>query len=188
MQNIIYLDVETGGLNPQNNALSSISVECEGDLRTWYIQPYGKTYEAQAIMVNGLSKEILTIKGQPLEIVFKELKQFFLQYTKTDKFGNLVKPKLCGHNLRFDLDFLREFYSAFGTTIFKFVDYHYLDTMHYAQVLNDLGQTKFITFKLVDIYRELFGEDSLSANAHTSDADILMTKKVRGFFIEKFGK
>lgn len=183
----IYLDVETGGFNPQDDALSSIAMRCDGKTKIWYIQPYGRNYNAQAIFVNGLTKEFLQANGKPLEIVFKEVLDYLRENTLTDKFGLNIKPKLIGQNLRFDIGFMEEFFKVFGISMFKYVDYHYLDTMFFAQMFNKLGYTDFKSFKLVELYKDIYGEDENTRNAHKADIDVLMCEKLMNFFM-KFRK
>lgn len=181
---LFILDCETGGLNPLRHSLSSVTLKHQDKIKTWFIKPYGKEYDARAIAVNGLTKEWLIINGQPLEVVFLEIFNFITENITQTQNTLYQKHTLAGHNVQFDVGFMKELFSSFGKNFMDYFDYHFIDTMHLAQSLNFLGFTNFKSFKLVNVYTDLFGEDELSRNAHKSENDVLMTEKALNKFKE----
>ena len=172
---ILCIDTETGGFNPKKDALCSVAVVLpNGDKpKEWFIYPYDKNYNENAMQVNNLSERILKEKG----ILLSQFKVEFLEYIKENfHCSTYGKIQLLGHNVSFDIGFLKEvFKKDFG---FWF-HYHFKDSMILANMLKDI---KYIPIKqsisLKELYIYLKGKDELSNNAHSSLADVIMSLEV----------
>lgn len=174
MDNILICDIESGGLSPTENGLCSVTLKVLGKdiIKTIIIQPeMGVEYHPKAFAVNGFTLERLKDLGLPVSQVTYEINKFI-----SDNF-NGIKPFVLGHNINFDIGFLDAFYKRNGGEKFSSrVNYHFMDTMMFAQLLHHADIKKHSKFKLTVVYKELFGEDF--ADAHTSSADVLATEKV----------
>lgn len=177
----LVLDVETGGLNSNTNAVCSVSFLFPGEIipKTIYIQPYGLIYEKEALEINGLTKEFLKDNGVPVED-FRIL--FVSEISKYFKPGQRIK--LLGHNISFDIGFLKRLLTEpLYNEIFH---YHFKDTMVLAHMFKDNNKfEKLESLSLFRVYRYLF-DDGMEQSAHKSDMDVMMTIKVYNKLIDTF--
>lgn len=128
MRPLIFVDVETGGLDPQNDALIEVAaVRMYGDLPPvmyhTHILPEGNM-SPKACEVNGYDEQVWRENGAiSLADAMKGLSKFFNESGK--------KAFFCGHNPRFDYEFLK---CAFKRAHLEFpaVDYHLVDTASLA--------------------------------------------------------
>jgi len=174
---IIVLDIETGGLNSQEDGICSISYKELGKevVFTHYIKPCEhKFYSSKALEINGLSLDKLENEGEDLFDVLDK----FLSFLTSVSDGNKWNVKLLGQNLKFDLGFLETAFKETMSSIFDFCHYHYKDTLFIADYLKDIGKINPRNLKLTTLYEYFFGKDILFKNAHTSEADVLMTERV----------
>jgi len=188
----LFLDLETGGFNAEDDAICSCSVMLSNGTRakTWFIKPYNKNYNSKAMEVNGLTKQFLIDNGVNLETFCLDL----IDYLENNFSSlNLGLIQLAGHNISFDIGFLHQLFNnendyAFridsltnSTVPYKFKDlfhYHFKDSMILANMLKDKGLIPLNqSISLKELYIYLFGDDELSKNAHTSLADVKMSIK-----------
>jgi len=172
---VLCIDTETGGFNPKEDALCSVAVVLpNGDnAKEWFIYPYDKNYNKKAIEVNGLSNNLLKDKGITINKFKIEFAEYLVENFHPSTFG---KIQLLGHNVSFDIGFLKE---ALGKDFKYHFHYHFKDSMILANMLKDI---KYIPIKqsisLKELYIYLKGEDELSKNAHSSLADVVMSLEV----------
>lgn len=175
----LVIDLETGGINPQTDAICSISYKILGEqykeVETHYIKPYGKNISEEALKVNGLTLEKLEKEGISLFEALDKLTSYLWIFSDKNKWN----IKLMGHNLRFDLGFLEQAFSELTKEkLFNYCHYHYKDTMLIADFLRDKKIINPEKIKLTTLYEYFFGYDELLKKAHTSEADVLMTEKI----------
>lgn len=170
MNELIYLDIETGGFNKYRDAICSITLKYKEESRTWYIKPYGKRYNNGAFAVHGITTRELYEKGIEPKAVIYEIHAFIITLTK----GNGM---FVGHNLHFDLSFLEVFFEEHQDNLYRNITYHYLDSMISANYLRYVGKINPPSLKLVDLYTMWFN-DGLEKKAHRSEFDVEMTQKV----------
>lgn len=176
MNNLFFLDIETGGFSKSRDAICSISLKYGDDMRTWFIKPYGKRYTKKALEVHKITLEELYEKGIEVKQVIKKIIAFIIYHNKDDNM-------FVGHNLHFDLGFLESLFDENGCSLYDNITYHYLDTMNTAIYLKKLGKINPKSLKLIDLYK-LFYDDGLEEDAHRSDIDVLMTEKVYNKLLE----
>ena len=172
---VLCIDTETGGFNPKEDALCSIAVLLpNGDsTKEWYIYPYNKNYNEEAMKINGLCLEFLRDNGVTIE----QFKIEFIEYIKENfDVSTYKKIQLLGHNVSFDIGFLKE---ALKEQYNLFLHYHFKDSMILANMLKDI---KIIpinqSISLKSLYIYLCGEDELSNNAHNSLSDAVMSLEI----------
>lgn len=143
---VFYLDTETTGLNPKINDIIQLSfiIEIDGIIKekqNFKMQPFNySSITEEALKVNGITLEQLKTLETPQEVYKKLIKILDIhidKYNKKDKFYS------AGYNVRFDMDFLREFFIKNGDKYYgSYFDYHFIDAMpmlflmEYAKKLN----------------------------------------------------
>ena len=143
----VVIDVETGGFNPNTDALLEIAaviIEIKGDGEfipgaSWryHVQPFkGSNIEAASLAVNGIDPY------HPLRPALPEkeaLTKIFQEVRRAVKDHNCTRAVLTGHNAFFDLNFLNA--AALRTDIKRnpFHPFSCFDTATLAGVA--LGQT-----------------------------------------------
>jgi len=177
----IVADFETGGLPSKDKAAFDVIALTEAcfvvvDLHElkivqtadWLVKPYykeGLEYSIGAQQATGITPKMLEEKGQPLDKVFKEMKEIIKKYSK-----GIELPIMVGHNWnKFDAPFIENMFSFFGEDFYKLVA-GYEDTMIW-------GGIKFLeseNYKLGTICSNL-GIELL--NAHRAVADTTATAK-----------
>lgn len=173
-----WLDSETLGLNAAEYPLVQLAAIYEGkEFNGYCYWPQTQTKEAIALLVNGWGvsgkrlddKELLT----PQELGDKFFT--FLAECRADA-GNQPLV-LAGHNVKFDLDHLDEFFKRLGVVGIRNVfNYHLFDTAGIAMLMKDLG--------IIEQYQRIaLGElcklfDVTLEDAHDALCDIRANKQL----------
>lgn len=182
MRNLIFLDVETGGLKPNIHGLCSIYLKdtYEGCDWGYDFYPQKKVYDYSAFKVNGFNLETLYKIGSSRERLIELI-------------GDLAKRNqyliFCGWNVQFDIDFILQVYrekrEKLPCPILA------LDLCEIAKKnikKKDLRKKEDVgveNHKLTTVYQYLF-DDFQKEKAHTAQYDVEMVEKLFLQF-EKFG-
>lgn len=125
------MDLETGGLSPNKCAVTEIAIivlDNNFNVVKKYgqiVAPYGEyEHQAKAMEITGLTMDVLMKEGKGYMTVYKEVEDIL----KSAKNGKR-KPVIVGHNIAFDLSFLREFFRFCGGDFDSLVEPVYIDTM-----------------------------------------------------------
>lgn len=176
VEKLLDLDCETGGFNPKTDALCSVSISLEDGRKekTWFIKPYNKNYNQEALIVNGLTIDFLNEKGVTLQTFITQ----FISYLESN-FKHSKDIHLLGHNINFDIGFIKEAFNDCGLKYKDYFHYHYYDTMQTALMLKRFGLIPdYVKVNLIGLYIYFFGRDELVENAHNSLNDLRMTRKI----------
>jgi len=190
---VLCIDTETGGFNPEKDALCSVSIMLVdgSNSKTWFIRPYEKNYDEKALRVNGLNKTFLKDQGVYLEEFALDLIKYCNKHFGKDNYGLI---QLLGHNVSFDIGFIKEMFNndldiTQNNKEFKYKDlfhYHFKDSMILANMIKDLGLIPIKqSISLKPLYEHLIGQDELSNNAHSSLADVTMSLEVYANILKK---
>jgi len=184
---ILTFDLETGGLDPVKNAVIQIAylieiegrIEAEGNLKC---KPFaGDILDPKALEVNGQKKSDILEYPDPRDQYKKLIAvfgRFIKKYDREDKFY----PS--GYNVRFDLDFLKEWFVKNGDPWFaSWQNWRAIDPFSIVQWLDARGEINLPNLKLSTVYKRFFGEDL--ENAHDALADVRAAKRLREYFDEK---
>jgi len=126
--NYIVFDCETGGLSPKRNPITEIAlIACEfGTFKEinrfeTFVRPYADlVIEEKALeMTNITLKEIN--QGIDYKELVKLLIQFFQLSTPRGGKGNRFYPILVGHNVSFDIGFVKEIFQFAGRNLHDYV-------------------------------------------------------------------
>lgn len=169
--NIVYLDFETSGLDPCRHAILQAAwiIERNGEVlqeRVFDVQPDRNDDLCMAALeVNGFDLPRCRA-GKFMSYVLTVFKQDCLQVTA---------PRLCGHNIQFDLSFLKEAADRAHENLFLYLDMQkFLDTAAIARYLDYTGKLSLINYKLTTL-SEHFG---IEHKAHDALGDIRATREL----------
>lgn len=194
-QKIIFIDVETTGVNPERNGVTQISGCIQigdevVDSFDYFVRPFPHDeIEDAALAVTGMNRrqflmpehpDFLAVAGQnfedPREIYNRMatmLGKHVSQYDKTDKF------QFVGYNAHsFDMPFMRRFFEKNGDRYFgSWFWYPCLDVMLvWAQILQP-ARTELKNFKLATVARHC-GIKVDDSRLHDSQYDIELTREL----------
>ncbi len=194
-QKLVFIDVETTGVNPERNGLTQISgcLQIGDEVKEsfdYFVRPYPQdAIEMAALEVTGMDRrqflppehpDHLAVPGQLFEDpkdIYVRLSTMFAkyasQYNKADKF------QFVGYNAHsFDMPFMRRFWEKNGDRFFgSWFWYPCLDVMLvWAQILQetraDLGN-----FKLATVAKHC-GIEVDDSRLHDSQYDIELTREL----------
>jgi DNA polymerase III epsilon subunit-like protein len=144
---LLVIDTETGGLNPECHAILSLAAVVYHDAPEEHIHLVIKDPEgllsSSALAVNGFTEERVNAEGvTPWEAV-QRLKALL---QKNDMRGRVT---LVGHNLPFDVGFLRRLYRLAGEDFDAQFSHGGLDTKVAALLLEQAGRISMETASLI---------------------------------------
>lgn len=196
----IIFDFETGGLDPNKNAVTEIAMLCVDGVKLQevgryesYIKPYLMEYEDNALKYTGLTLELLERKGKELSVVVEELTKAIDEWReKTDTTSHTKKPILVGHNVLFDIGFMQAIMKATGydyTRYFSTSDknfgtkrhIHYIDTVVISRMTWAADPT-MTSFNLTSCVNKAGLE---LVDAHKAMNDVVATKELFVNFVNR---
>lgn len=191
MNKIIFIDTETGGVNPEKAALIQLSGIIRIDKKdvekfNFYIKPFENSEVTEkALEVQGRTlKELKTDKYVEEKEVYKQfinlLDKYIDKYDRTDKFI------VAGYNVRFDVDILKAFFQRHGNNfLFSYLDSSMLDPLYSIRLLQIAEVLPVLENNKLETWCKHFGIEFV---AHDSLEDIEATKKLIGKLISLIRK
>ena len=191
MKKVLWLDVETTGLDCRKHGLREVGfiIEIDGvevDKGVFKINPY--TYTTKDVVIDDYALEISKVSIEDLEsydsssYCFKELMKKLVKYVNVnDKNDCFV---IAGYNVAFDIGFIKEWFKEMGL-LDSYKDlFHYksLDVFSLVFNLRLLGLNSAENDKL-ETMCNYFG---IGIEAHNALSDIEATKKLYELICEKF--
>ena len=191
MKKVLWLDVETTGLDCRKHGLREVGfiIEIDGvevDKGVFKINPF--TYTTKDVEIDDYALEISKVSIEDLEsydrvsYCFKELMKKLVKYVNVnDKNDCFV---IAGYNTAFDIGFIREWFKEMGLQDSYKDLFHYksLDVFSLVFVLRHLGLNSAENDKL-ETMCNYFG---IEIEAHNALSDIEATKKLYELICEKF--
>lgn len=177
---LLYLDLETTGLDPKENGIIQISgiIEidgCEKEIFDFRVQPFpGQIVTTEALEINNLAMEELKGYPKPKEVhkQFSDLLCTYInRYDKEDKFF------LVGYNTAgFDDEFLRAFYKNAGDQYYgSMIWWPSIDVAILAMNVIKENRHKFPNFKLATVAK-ILGIEVDETRLHDALYDIHLTR------------
>ena len=191
MNKIIFIDTETGGVNPEKSALIQLSGIIRIDKKdiekfNFYIKPFENSeVNEKALEVQGRTlEELKTDKYVEEKEVYKQfinlLDKYIDKYDRTDKFI------VAGYNARFDVDILKAFFQRHGNNfLFSYLDSSMLDPLYSIRLLQIAEVLPVLENNKLETWCKHFG---IELKAHDSLEDIEATKKLIGKLISLIRK
>lgn len=191
MNKIIFIDTETGGVNPEKAALIQLSGIIRIDKKdvekfNFYIKPFENSEVTEkALEVQGRTlEELKTDKYVEEKEVYKQfiniLDKYIDKYDRTDKFI------VAGYNVRFDVDILKAFFQRHRNNfLFSYLDSSMLDPLYSIRLLQIAEILPVLENNKLETWCKHFG---IELKAHDSLEDIEATKKLIGKLISLIRK
>ena len=180
---ILFIDTETGGLDCKTSALIQMSgiIRIDGkdvDKFNYFIKPFpGSEVNEKALEVQGRTKEEVMGSNYLSE---QEIYNDFIGKLDTyiDKFDKTDKFIVAGYNVKFDINFLNEFFRRNGNPyLFSYISGATLDPLSYIPLLQLLNKLPKLRNDKLGTWCEYF---NIPLDAHDSFNDIVATKKLIG--------
>ena len=191
MKKVLWLDVETTGLDCRKHGLREVGfiIEIDGvevDKGVFKINPF--TYTTKDVEIDDYALEISKVSIEDLKsydrvsYCFKELMKKLVKYVNVnDKNDCFV---IAGYNTAFDIGFIKEWFKEMGL-LDSYKDlFHYksLDVFSIVFALRHIGLNSAENDKL-ETMCNYFG---IGIEAHNALSDIEATKKLYELICEKF--
>lgn len=182
MNKIFWFDTETGGTDALKNGLIELSYLIEidkeivdkGSLKMNPLLIPNKTIEDQALEVNGLDRNEISLYPKPLDFyssLTNMLSKYVNRYDKLDKFIP------AGYNVHFDEFFLKQFFLDMGDNYYgSWFSYKFLDV--FPLVFHYVYQGKFPELNSYTLSNVAYVLGIESDNFHNAMEDILITRQV----------
>ncbi len=177
MKKVLYFDCETSGTDPKKNAIIQLAgmIEIDGEVKESFnfkIKPFPTDeIESAALAVNKITQQEMEGYPDPKE-AYRQIVALFGKYV--DKFDKTDKFIVCGYNVRFDIDFLKEFFEKNGDSyLFSWLGPQ-KDPLPVFSYLRAIGAIDSPDAKLGTICKVL----KIELDAHDALEDIVATKKV----------
>ena len=191
MNKIIFIDTETGGVNPEKSALIQLSGIIRIDKKDiekfiFYIKPFENSeVNEKALEVQGRTlEELKTDKYVEEKEVYKQFINLFDKYI--DKYDRTDKFIVAGYNVRFDVDILKAFFQRHGNNfLFSYLDSSMLDPLYSIRLLQIAEVLPVLENNKLETWCKHFG---IELKAHDSLEDIEATKKLIGKLISLIRK
>ncbi|ALF24748.1 3'-5' exonuclease [Fusobacterium nucleatum] len=191
MNKIIFIDTETGGVNPEKAALIQLSGIIRIDKKdvekfNFYIKPFENSEVTEkALEVQGRTlEELKTDKYVEEKEVYKQFVNLFDKYI--DKYDRTDKFVVAGYNVRFDVDILKAFFQRHGNNfLFSYLDSSMLDPLYSIRLLQIAEVLPVLENNKLETWCKHFG---IELKAHDSLEDIEATKKLIGKLISLIRK
>ena len=191
MKKVLWLDVETTGLDCRKHGLREVGfiIEIDGvevDKGVFRINPF--TYTTKDVVIDDYALEISKVSIEDLKsydsssYCFKELMKKLVKYVNVnDKNDCFV---IAGYNTAFDIGFIKEWFKEMGLQDSYKDLFHYksLDVFSIVFALRHIGLNSAENDKL-ETMCNYFG---IEIDAHNALSDIEATKKLYELICEKF--
>ncbi len=189
MSKVIWIDVETTGLNPDVHGLVEVGyiIEIDGEeieKEVFKINPltYSREVEidSKALEING--KSLYDLKSyedsnRVLELFLYSIGKHIDKTDKKDKF--VIK----GYNVGFDINFLMAWFKDCNNDYFgAWFSYKEIDVFALVKVLKDQNMFETENDKLLTICKHF----DIGLNAHNALDDIVATKKLYTILTDKY--
>jgi len=172
---LLFVDTETGGLNPNKHSLLSLAMVVWEDM---------EIIDSQEILINdgklSVTAEALSINKIDIEkhkqsaiSPSQAIDQLFIFISK--HFPEKRKITLAGHNVHFDVNFLRFFFSKNNENFSKFFSHRIIDTssiLYYLYLAGHLKHRAISSDEAFDLF-EIKVE-----GRHTALGDAIATAKL----------
>lgn len=176
---LLWLDTETTGLNREKCDIIQVAGiiiidGIEKERFNFHCQPINwENIEPVALEKTNMTVEKL--KEFPLpQLVYKNLIDLLNKYI--DKYNPSDKFYLAGHNVQFDMDFLKLFFNKMGDKFFgSYFHYKTVDLMAFCTILHTAGLISLTSWKLDEIAKYL--GINIDENLHDASVDVDITRK-----------
>jgi DNA polymerase-3 subunit epsilon len=175
---ILYFDCETTGTDPVRHDIIQFSgmMEVSGvvkDTLNIRMKPFSEeNIDPRALEVTGLTKEQVMSEQDP-EQAYRQIIQFFGKHI--DKFDRTDKFYPAGYNVKFDLDFLYNFFKKNKDDYFgSYCNWKAIDGLPLMHYMEWIGAVELPDYKLSTVCAHY----GISIDAHDAQSDIEATREL----------
>lgn len=135
---LLFIDTETGGLDPQKHSLLSIGVVVwdafEGELFSdeFYVNSEKYNVTKTAARLNHFDESVQHYSSLDPECIVEKLISI-----KEEYFKEYPSVPLAGHNIAFDIQFMKTMFSSCGRSFEKLFSHRSVDTYSIIKYLSD---------------------------------------------------
>lgn len=172
---LLFIDTETGGIDEKKHSLLSVgliyweNLEIKDTLEI-YIKEDRYEVTDEALKINGLDLKKVYSEGVNYKEAVQKINEFIKRNFKNEK------PVICGHNINFDIRFLKELYKKANFDYENYISYRSLDT---ASILKFLTLADKFNGKKINSLDDAIKYFELKTNKrHTALEDIKLTVKI----------
>lgn len=175
----LWIDFETGGLDPAVNGLTQLAFlieDTEGNViekGAYDIKPFeGSVVEPKALQVTGKTfDEVMSFEDEEaiLEDFLGILRKHINVLSRDENFT------IAGYNVQFDIKFLEAWMSRHHKKFFSYFNYHSVDPLAILRILRFEEETNLESLKLAVAYKAIFDEEF---DAHDALEDIVATQRI----------
>ncbi len=175
-KNYLYLDTETTNTDPKTGAIVEIGAICNNKEFHTFVKPHsGAKISQDAMDINDIS--LTSLQSAPTHTeAYKMLCEFMDQFV--DKYNPADKLILAGYNVKFDDDFLREFFLRAGD---RFLGSYRWPALYDVQVpaiaYLQTERSSMVNFRLGTVAKQL-GIDTSKYQMHNALDDIKITVEI----------
>ena len=191
MQNFVVIDTETGGVDPAIHSLLSVALvhwkpkKPPKEIINLFVNEGENIYMTlPAFNVNKIKKSYVRKHGlEPKDAVLA------IRGALNNTFGINREPViLCGHNVAFDIDFMKRLYKMAGEDLN--LDFEHRRTYDTASILYFLMSTELIPFERpkLDLLLNKCGIDCSIHSRHSALGDALATAEAFNALIDIYGQ
>lgn len=182
---VIYFDVETTGKDAVKNDIIQLAgiIEIDGEIKETFnlkMQPFDyENIVPEALEVNHTTLEELKGYQTPSE-AYKSFVRLLGRYV--NKFDSRDKFYPAGFNVRFDVDFLKEWFSKNGDVYYgSWFNYKLIDPLPVLHMMEYCGKISLMNYKLSTVCEHL----NIAIDAHDALSDITATRDLITYIKEK---
>jgi len=180
---LLFIDTETGGLDPDRHSLLSFAMVIWEDM---------KIIDSKEVLINdgilSVNKEALSINKIDIE---KHKQSAMTSSQAMDEIISFIgkhfpghgKITLAGHNVHFDADFLKRFFSANNKDFSEFFSHRIIDTssiLHYLYLAGRIKHRAISSDEAFDFF------DIKVEGRHTALGDAMATAKLFTTLLDLF--
>lgn len=139
MSKLLFIDTETGGLDPEKHSLLTASFVTyeDGEIKAaaeWRIKNKDYIVNPGALRVNNIDLAEHDSKASEKDFVVKEMIEFV-----KESFGD-EKPVIAGHNINFDINFISKLFKECKEFWPKYASHRTIDTCGILRFLYHVGK------------------------------------------------
>jgi DNA polymerase III epsilon subunit-like protein len=180
MSKILFIDTETGGLDPEKHSLltASFVVYEDGEIKAaaeWRIKHKDYIVNAAALKINNIDLVEHDSKASEKQFVVEEMIEFIIQF-----FG-AEKPVIAGHNIQFDINFIAKLFKECKEFWPKYASHRTIDTCGILRFLYHAGKIQE-DVAASDKAFKYFGIEV--AERHTAYGDVCATVELYKILLE----
>lgn len=142
---LLVVDTETGGIDPQTNSILSVAAvvwdgeRTKSELDLAIVEPI-LSVTPRAMEINRINLAEHTKRAVTPAVAVKQINTFLLEHFPTEMMSK-AKIALAGHNIGFDVSFLKRLYLLGGGNYDQIFSHRLLDTAGIVRFLSLAGVT-----------------------------------------------